>query len=216
MQHSESLRCSVPGTMWLLNSLQLISGYQASIRRQFARRNEHYFKINVCSAGYKTYFVWVPSVFPTLRTLRYATLLVSEVRPRVSGEAPRANGGVVWVTAVVLSEILLPERLRHEPVKSTVAVTQTKTCTEPGRQIFQPARTAIIFFFNPGPWCLPSLFYLRQDVQSSAHCSKTLRGQTCQEWRVKTNKRKRKVKANASGSKPWWRGVINERKDNSM
>lgn len=52
----------------------------------------------------------------TLRTLRYAALLVPEVRPGICGEAPWANGGVVGIAAVVFSEVFLPEALRHETV----------------------------------------------------------------------------------------------------
>lgn len=51
-----------------------------------------------------------------MRTLRYATLLVPEVRLGICGEAPWANGGVVGVAAVVFSEVFLPEGLRHETV----------------------------------------------------------------------------------------------------
>lgn len=73
--------------------------------------------------------------FITLRTLRYAALLVSEVRPGICGEAPRASGGVVWIAAVVFSEVFLSEALRHETVsrrrgkKEAKAVTQTGTRT---------------------------------------------------------------------------------------
>lgn len=44
----------------------------------------------------------------TLRTLRYAALLVPEVWPGICGEAPWANGGVVGIAAVVFSEVFLP------------------------------------------------------------------------------------------------------------
>lgn len=37
----------------------------------------------------------------TLRTLWYATLLVSEVWAGVCGEAPRTNGGVVRVATII-------------------------------------------------------------------------------------------------------------------
>lgn len=54
--------------------------------------------------------------FITLRTLWYAALLVSEVRPGICGEAPRASSGVVGIAAVVFSEVFLSEALRHETV----------------------------------------------------------------------------------------------------
>lgn len=51
-----------------------------------------------------------------MRALRYAALLVPEVRPGICGEAPRANAGVVGIAAVVFSEVFLPVALRHETV----------------------------------------------------------------------------------------------------
>lgn len=53
---------------------------------------------------------------PTLRTLRYAAVLVPQVRLGVGGEAPGADGGVVRVAAVVLPQVLVAELLRHESV----------------------------------------------------------------------------------------------------
>lgn len=41
---------------------------------------------------------------------------MSEVRPGIGGEAPRADGGVVGIAAVVFSEVFLPEALGHETV----------------------------------------------------------------------------------------------------
>lgn len=41
---------------------------------------------------------------------------MSEVRPGIGGEAPRAGGGVVGIAAVVFSEVCLPVGLGHETV----------------------------------------------------------------------------------------------------
>lgn len=92
-----------------------------------------------------------------MRTLRYAALLVSEVRPGICGEAPRANGGVVGVAAVVFSEVFLPEALRHETVsrRKKKKVTQTGTCTSSQMQLACWKSTSRTNF-------------LRQDDKSSA------------------------------------------------
>lgn len=89
----------------------------------------------------------------TLRTLRYAALLVSEVRPGICGEAPGANGGVVGIAAVVFSEVFLPEAPRHETVsgrrkKKKKTVTQTDRCTSCQMQLARWKSTSRTNFFR--------------------------------------------------------------------
>lgn len=63
-----------------------------------------------------------------------------EVRPGIGGEAPRPDGGVVGIAAVVLPEVFLPEALGHEPVsgrgkKKQNSFTQTDTCAASQTQL---------------------------------------------------------------------------------
>lgn len=73
---------------------------------------------------------------------------MSQVCPGVSGKAPWASGGVVWVAAVVCSEVLLPEPLRHESVRSRTAVTQTDTCTKDQLPTISAGMQINLFFFS--------------------------------------------------------------------
>lgn len=106
--------------------------------------------------GFRTHFVCIADC--TLWTLWYATLLVSEVRPGVSGEAPWADGGVVWVATVVFSEVLPSEPLRHESVRIRAAVTQADTSTKTSCQTFQLA-------------CKAAAFWERKEIQGSVMLS---------------------------------------------
>lgn len=73
---------------------------------------------------------------PTLRTLRYAAVLVPQMWLGVGGEAPGADGRVVRVAAVVLSQVLVPVPLGHESVGGggRAAVTQTRLLRRPKRK----------------------------------------------------------------------------------
>lgn len=81
---------------------------------------------------------------------------MSEMWPGVSGKAPRASGGVVWVATVVFSEVLLPEPLRHESVRSRATVTQaqrpivkhfSKHAEQPLFRKKNKATVSVVFFF---------------------------------------------------------------------
>lgn len=107
---------------------------------------------------------------PTLWALWYATLLVSEVWARVSGEAPWSNGGVVWIPTVVFSEVLLPVPLWHESVRRQKAtVTHTDTCTRPGCQKILASMHSNHTCKNAQGHRFCWLFYHWQNQESGTH-----------------------------------------------
>lgn len=73
---------------------------------------------------------------------------MSEVWPRVSGKAPWANSRVVWVATVVFPEVRLPERLRHESVRSRAAVTKQTHVPRPAAKYSVSARMQSKFFLK--------------------------------------------------------------------
>lgn len=77
-----------------------------------------------------------------MRTLWHAALLVSEVRPGIGGEAPRAGGGVVGIAAVVFSEVCLPVGLGHETVSREKKQTKKKSYTNRHMRSEPPPNTA--------------------------------------------------------------------------
>lgn len=104
---------------------------------------------------------------PTLRTLRYAAVLVPQMWLGVGGEAPGADGRVVRVAAVVLSQVLVPVPLGHESVGGggRAAVTQTRLLRRPKRKYKATVSVSFgvvvffnfIIFYNPGKMTVPSL-----------------------------------------------------------
>lgn len=97
---------------------------------------------------------------PTLRTLRYAAVLVPQVRLGVGGEAPGADGGVVRVAAVVLPQVLVAELLRHESVEEAEQLLDENTQSAGGGDLFPRMETrprflsfvCSFFFFVLRPW----------------------------------------------------------------
>jgi len=93
------------------------------------------------------------------------------VWPGVSGKAPWTYSGVIWVAAVVCSEVVFPKPLRHESVGSKVAVKQTNTCHENSYQKWSHKQSTV---FLTNTTAFPVVYVEFSNLCQKDNCKKTV------------------------------------------